>query len=413
MEYYEKIPQETSELYKRYYINIPFDLRKFESNSESSEIRVENSVKEWENNLGIRFDVAMNSNEHISKPGEFVKVVDTIEDSRLHKSSEDKYVAYINARSNKSISLDIPDGKSAAVNILFMNSNRPLNSKVIIKVGKGSKLSVFEYYGSSADTNTSLGTIHEIYSEDDSELELNALHNEDSNTVCISNCRNEAGKNAHIRINSMYNGSSHTRVRNVIEAGKENGKVEVNEMVFGSHAQKFDISTYIVNAAQRTNASLESKAALMDTSFCILKGFAKINKGAKKSKSYVHERGILLDKGAKVDGLPDMAVDENDVRATHSSATAPIDQESVFYLKTRGMGDKEVKSLLVTGFFISGIAKIHNNVMKGISMSVINDKLENGTYGSMPKFNTRNIWVGSARQENIDMFRGHYKYRGK
>lgn len=180
----------------------------------------------------------------------------------------------------------------------------------------------------------------------------------------------------------------------------------------GSGSQKFDISTRIINAAPHTNASLESKAALMDNSFCILKGFAKINKGAGKAKSYVHERGILLNKDARIEGLPDMSVDENDVKATHSSATAPIDPDSVFYLMSKGIEENGVKKLIVTGFFANSLARIQNNIMKELSMSLINGKLENRIYGSIPKMDARNIWVGASDTSETDMFKGHYKYRG-
>ena len=150
----------------------------------------------------------------------------------------------------------------------------------------------------------------------------------------------------------------------------------------------------------------------MDSSFCILKGFAKINKGATKAKSYVHERGILLDKNAKVYGLPDMSVDENDVKATHSSATSPVDPESVFYLMTKGIDEIGVRKLLVTGFFAESLSKMHNSIMKELSMSLINTKLETKVYGGAPKLDARNIWVGATDTGDVDMFKGHYKYRG-
>ena len=171
------------------------------------------------------------------------------------------------------------------------------------------------------------------------------------------------------------------------------------------------MGTYIVNRGAHTSASLESKAALMDRSFCIMKGFAKIEKGATKAKSYVHERGILLDKGAKVDGLPDMSVDENDVKATHSSATAPVDPESVFYLMSKGIDEVGVRKLLVSGFFSNSMAKVQSSIMRELSMSVINSKLETKTYGAMPKIDARNLWVTAETGES-DMFKGHYKYRG-
>jgi Fe-S cluster assembly scaffold protein SufB len=415
--HYQQLPQEGSELYKRYYINIPFDLTNSLANADPySEEMLKNVIGDWSSKLGVKFDFILGStSSFMTNPSEFIKIENAQSDgsanSVMHSSSEDKYVAFINAYSQRRVIIDIPEGKTANINMLLFNSNKPLNVRVFLKLGKDAKLNLFEYYGSFADKPTSLGTIHEADLKDGAALELNALHNENQSTIILSYCKNTMGENSHLRFNSLYNGGTHTRVRNVIEADKKESKVEVSEIVFGSADQKFDINTYIVNAASHTHASLESKAALMDTSFCILKGFAKIRKGATKARSYVHERGILLDKGAKVNGLPDMSVDENDVKATHSSATSPVDQESVFYLMSKGIDETGVRKLLVKGFFAESLSKIHNTLMKELSMSLINSKLENKAYGATPSRDIKDMWVGGAATET-DMFKGHYKYRG-
>lgn len=416
IEQYDELPQETGELYKRHYINIPFDVKSFQNNVDSQTDG--KSDETWIGTLGVKFDAIIRSGDFLmEKPGEFLKIEragnpNGSDGSGLYTSMEDKYVSYINAYSDKNIIIEIPDGKSASINILMLNSNRPLSAKILISLGKESKLNLFEYYGSCADKQTALGVIHEINLGDNSKLELDALHNENSNTLCLGFCKNRIGDNSHFIYNSVYVGSAHSRVRNVIEADHNESKVEVNEIIFGSGTQKFDIGTQIVNSAPHTNASLESKAALMDSSFCILKGFAKIKRGATKAKSYVHERGILLDSGAKVYGLPDMSVDENDVKATHSSATSPVDPESVFYLMSKGIDEIGVRKLLVTGFFVESLSKIHSSVMKSLSMSLINTKLDNKSYGGIPKLDARNMWVGASDSADADMFKGHYKYRG-
>ena len=413
IENYDKLPQETGELYKRHFINIPFDIKNFRQNKDSPK-PIKSVSEELASKIGVKFNVSLGSSDYfVSEDSGIAKVEDSVgQDNDLYKSSEDKYIAFINANSDRSVVINVPEGKSANMNMLLVNSNAPLNARIIINVGNNSKLNFFEYYGSSQELNTSLGTIHEVHIGDNSTLELNSLHNESSGTLALSFCKNRMGKSSHFRYNSFYNGAAHTRVRNRVEAGGIESKVDINEVILGSKTQKFDINTYIVNAAPHTHAELESKAALMGESFCILKGYAKIQKGATKAKSYVHERGILLDKGARVYGLPDMSVDENDVRATHSSATSPVDPEAVFYMMTKGIGEQGVRKLLVTGFFAESILRIENTVMKELSMSLINGKLEDGSYGYMPKMDARNIWVGSSDAVSKDMFKGHYKYRG-
>jgi len=331
---------------------------------------------------------------------------------RLHDSNEDKYVAYIHGYSSKVINIKVPKGQTAQINLLFVNSGMPLNTEVLIELGEGAKLNLFELYQSSSKTVSSLGVIHEATLEKDAQVEINALHNENENTVVLGFLKNKSGEGSHLRFNSVYNGGSNTRVRNYVDANGLKSNVDVNEIVFGSSAQKFDVNTFIINEGKDTNASLDSKAALMDTSFCILKGYAKVLKGANKARSYVHERGILLDRGAKVVGLPDMSVSENDVKATHSSATAPIDPESVFYMMSKGIDENGVRKLLVTGFFSGSIVKISNELMREASMALILNKLERKKFGEAPKIDQNELLVTASDVAERDIFKGHYKYRG-
>jgi Fe-S cluster assembly protein SufD len=416
MENYEKLPQETSEIYKRYFINIPFDLKSFSANPETSdEKNTASKIKVDLSALNLKFDVLMEGNTARSE-SEFVKIIQKGKnpsdfENRMYKSGDDKYVAYTQACSDNDIVIDVPDNKNVEINMLVMNSSKPVNSNIFIKIGDNCKVNLFEYYCSSSEKLSSLSVIQEIAIGKGSEVEINALHNENSKTIGMAFGKNTIGDDSHLSLNSIYNGCSHMRVRNAIEATTQRSKIEVNEVVFGSSDQKFDLSTYVINKGAHSNASLESKAALMDSSYCILKGFAKLEKGAIKAKSYVHERGILLDKSAKVSGLPDMSVEETDVKATHSSATAPIDPESVFYLMSKGIDEIGVKKLLVTGFFANSIVKIKNNFMRELSMSLINKKLETKIYGEVPTLDTRNMWIASDVGDS-DMFKGHYKYRG-
>jgi Fe-S cluster assembly scaffold protein SufB len=417
IENYEKLPQETSEIYKRYFINIPLDLKGIESPdiTAAGAAGAQEAIKNELAKFNLKFDVLLDG-EKSTTSSQFVRIIRAEQagnmlEKSMYEIGEDKYVAYVRAYSRECVLIEVPDGIATEINILVMGPSKQQNASIFVKVGNGSTVDIFEYYGSASDSMSCTGTIHEIDVGKGSKLDINSLHNENKNSVSLCFSKNRIGEDSHLTLNAVYNGAMHTRVRNVISATDRSSKVNVNEVIFGSSDQKFDVSTYIVNHAPHTVAELESKAALMDSSFCIMKGFAKIEKGAAKAKSYVYERGILLDKNAKVYGLPDMSVDENDVKATHSSATAPVDPESVFYLMSKGIDEVGVRKLLVTGFFASSISRMQSSIMKELSMSLINNKLETNKYGEIPKMSTRNMWVVQDTKET-DMFKGHYTYRG-
>jgi Fe-S cluster assembly scaffold protein SufB len=374
---YASLPQETNELYRKHYVHIPFELEGHLGRKDGGKSAGALAGKNLPD-VGLKFDAVMCGGSQVLKDSSFVTIKDSSKlgsrslEEAMHESAEDKYAAFVNARAKSTLFVDVPQGVHAEVCLRFV---APLNVRVAISLGKGARLNLLELC-ESGQANTIIGMAHEAKLQDGAFAEINTMHNENAKTVALCFFRGRLGTGARLKFNAVYKGGSHIRARNRIEAGARNSCAEVNELVLGSEGQKFDIYTRMTNAAQDTSASLQSRAALMGTSQCILKGFARVEHGAKRSSSHIQERGILLDKGSRMDSLPDMAVDESNVRATHSSATAPIDTEEVFYLMSKGMDDRHARKLIVTGFFAGCIEKIENAAMREIATSQINRKLQ-------------------------------------
>jgi len=403
---YGKLPQERSEIYKGYFVNIPFELKDYVAtviDADAEKRELEGLLIREFGGLNVKFDLAIGSSTHISTNSAYVKVKKSKEltgkeaTTCMHNSGEDKYTAFIDAYTEGYVFVEVPDGKEVKLSILFSNGNRALNTLVYISAGKGSKLSLSEMYTSRASVASSLGVIHEVRAEKSSFVEINSVHNENANTVVLGVCEGRVEGNGALVFNSLYSGGSHTRVRNSVEASGIGSRVEVNEVVVGSAEQKFDVNTAITNAGKKTGAKLSSKAALMDASLCMLKGFAKVKKGAAGAESDVHQRGIMLDKGTRMYALPDMSVDEQDVKATHSSATAPVDEESVFYMASRGVDGQDVRKLIVTGFFSNEMSRMSDYAMREICVSLIREKLKNKTFGQNTKIGTADMWAARER----------------
>lgn len=410
---YAKIPEETSELYKRHH-SVVGQLGSLDSNEQAESKAMEEFLKVNKQKLGMEFDaiigsscaVINNKSIIVGRPEESEALLKKM----MHNNKDDKYAAFINAYSKRAISINFNKGGEKEVKLLFLNHDQPLLSHIFMNAENDAKAKVVEVYASISQKPSAMATIHEITSGDNSNFELDAIHNENSRTTLLSFCKNSIGSNANLRFSSFYNGTSLSRVRNIMNATSKTSRIEVNEVVLGSSTQKFDVATQILNQGRESNASLESKAVLMDTSFCLLKGYARVLKGAAGARSFVNERGILLDKGARVDGLPDMSVDESDVKATHSSATAPVDEETIFYLMSKGIPEIGVKKLIVAGFLGESISKMHNGAARNLAIELINHKLETKQFGDIPAANPENVWAFGEEREK-DMFEGHYKYR--
>ena len=88
-----------------------------------------------------------------------------------------------------------------------------------------------------------------------------------------------------------------------------------------------------------------------------------------------------------------MSIDESDVIATHSSASAPIDAEKVFYMQSRGIMDSTAQFLIMNGLISETISKITDNEMRMVSYSVAADRVKRRSPGVSEAHNISELWL--------------------
>ena len=393
---YGSLPFETKALYKKYLV----DLQIPEKQSKRTGAGLDSMRDAISEASRLKFGAVVSNNVLVSS-SEYVHEVG-IDGSANGKtdfsSAEEKLAHFIHSNSKNALFIEIPSGKSAKLNILFLcNSNMPL--EIVINVGSNSKLDLFEWYASNAKESSILAPLHAISVEKNSEAEINVLHNENASTIVGALSRAEVMDDSSLRFNSIYNGSSITKSTSFADAAGRNSKIFVNELVLGSGDQKFDISTFIVNSNVKTTAMIRSGAALKQRSFCVLKGYAKVSKGADFAYSNVEERGLVLDPDARMQPLPDMSIDHRNVTfASHSASTAPIDVESLFYMMSRGLSEEKAKRIFVASFLSKYLAEIDNDIVKEIAISILLHKLDTNTLVDAPKISVQDMWAVPSRK---------------
>jgi Fe-S cluster assembly protein SufD len=401
-----KLPEEQNELYKRYVVRLPIsDFQAAADGAEegpNEEKRLLAYAERIHRSFGVKFDVIFGSTRAISTGNSFVKVLDVgglTEDffsRKMHQNSEDKIVSFIHAHSSKIILIDVPAGRKAGINLLFANGKLPLSTQVTVKTGRNSELSLFEWCGTLESEGQPLpsfsGIMHELEIGQYSDVEVDVIRNEDFRSYVSGFSKGRVDEGARLSVNYVYNGGRGSRVKNEFSADGYAAQVAVTELVIGCAEQQFDIGTVVINSSRDTVADLESKAALMGGSMCLLKGFAKIQETAPGAKSFVNERGIVLDKGAHMDSIPGMSINNRNVKASHSSATAPVDEDSMFYLMSRGTSEHDAKKLLIAGFFAGSISKISAPFVKEIVSSLVQEKVDRKGFGTIPEASITNMW---------------------
>ena len=149
-----------------------------------------------------------------------------------------------------------------------------------------------------------------------------------------------------------------SRVDNRLEG--DGSSVEQVEIVFGSHDQLFDLTSYTRHIGTNATCDLLSKGALLqDASRTFLKGLVTIDKSALGTDSFLGEYGMNLSKKARAVAIPSLEIDQPDCRrVAHSSSVGPIDETQLFYLESRGISPDEARKFIVLGFLEPVVARV-------------------------------------------------------
>jgi len=115
--------------------------------------------------------------------------------------------------------------------------------------------------------------------------------------------------------------------------------------------QHLDHDTQQNHLAPNTTSDLLFKGALKGHSRSVWKGMIYVAVGAAKTDGYQANRNLILSPDARADSIPGLEILADDVRCTHGATVGKLEQEPLFYLRSRGIPDKEAERLLVEGFF--------------------------------------------------------------
>jgi Fe-S cluster assembly protein SufD len=120
---------------------------------------------------------------------------------------------------------------------------------------------------------------------------------------------------------------------------------------FTDGRQHLDHDTQQNHLAPHTTSDLLFKGALLDESRSVWQGMIYVAPGAMKTDGYQANRNLILSERARADSIPGLEILADDVRCTHGATVGKLNQDEVFYLRSRGIPEKEANRLIVEGFF--------------------------------------------------------------
>ena len=429
---YETLPIETSPLYNKYTDAKKMDPQQVSfapSTTSTIPKLLQKRLHELENQTCI---ILIGSNIHKINISDDLKskglVITSINDAvknnpelikkalEASNSKEDKFTALNNAAFNSGIFIHIPRNLvlEKPIHIVSCLSDDGISTiaRNVIFADESSKATIVqELYSSKAEKQQAYLELLNTNVAPNAQLDVTTLQMMDQSTVNFSTRRTDLGQDAKINWYSGLFGSMLSRYKIEYFLNGTGASANDSEVIFGNNEQSFDIQTNVNHESPSTEGRVVEKSILRNKSKSLFKGMIRIKEKATKSNSFLSGRSILLDKDAKSDAIPGLEIFTNDVKATHSASVAQIDEEQIFYLKTRCLSKEEAERTIVEGFLEPLSRKMSYQVRAWIAYLIESKwdsrELTINTDEELAKF----VEIEETRYNEDSEIEQHYKYR--
>ncbi len=246
---------------------------------------------------------------------------------------------------------------------------------VVITAGRHSKATVvFEFRGSA----TLAGNV-EIVVGDGAQLTVVSIDDWADDAVHVGHRHAKVGRDATFKHVDVTFGGDVVRHDTTAEYAGPGGSVEMLGLYFADEGQHIEHRLFVDHTAPSTKSNVIYKGALQgEGAHTVWIGNVLIRKVAEGIETYEENRNLVLTDGCQADSVPNLEIETGEIEgAGHASATGRFDDEQLFYLRSRGVDEKEARRLVVHGFF--------NDLIRKIDVPQIEDSLIETVEGELAK----------------------------
>jgi Fe-S cluster assembly protein SufD len=296
------------------------------------------------------------------------------------KAEDGKFAALASALAGNGVLLHVPRN---------VQVQTPLHS---VLWGPGGDLAHFSHLIVNLDDGASVTYVHEAASPDEpghamhaGVVEIHVGQNANLRFVELQSWGRHVWNFSHERarverggnIDWIFGavGSRLTKNFSDLDLAGEGAQGRMSGFYFTDGSQHLDHDTQQNHFAPHTTSDLLFKGALKGKSRSVWQGMIYVAPGAQKTDGYQANRNLVLDDQSRADSIPGLEILADDVRCTHGATVGKLEEEPLFYLKSRGIPQPDAERLVVEGFFDPIMQRIPFEGVRERFQQAIQDKL--------------------------------------
>ena len=184
------------------------------------------------------------------------------------------------------------------------------------------------------------------------------------------------GAHAHFNTFGMVSGAGVSRYQATIAFAGEGSRVETNGVNLLNGKQHADTTLFMDHAVPNGASREVFRAVVDDSGHSVFQGRIIVRPHAQKTDAKMMTRALLLSDDAEADNKPELEIFADDVTCGHGATTGALDESLLFYLRARGLSEKEAQSLLIQAFVGEAIESIVNDDLRELAITAAQRWLE-------------------------------------
>ena len=308
---------------------------------------------------------------------EDLKKIDIINTAENLSSNTKQSLTYLNSAFNINY-LKIVIKKNYSLNksvIIYNFTDEKINSTNInqslnIILEENSRLNLINFFTDYSDNNF-ININHEFKVEKDSILKNYIIDNKENSNIKYFNNNIDLNQNSLVENFILSTGSKFIKNEINCNLKEKYSSAFVSGIINLNNKQQHEIKTNINHLAENTKSYQLIKSILNENSKGIYQGKIFVDSKAQKTNGYQLSKALLLNKNAEFDAKPELEIYADDVKCSHGSTSGCLDENSIFYLMSRGIKRNDAEKLLLNGFILDVVEKITDLEIKKLIKEIM------------------------------------------
>ncbi|MBK3663567.1 Fe-S cluster assembly protein SufD [Bradyrhizobium diazoefficiens] len=286
----------------------------------------------------------------------------------LKTASTDAVIALNAAMATDGVVLSIPDGAQPSAPIQIIHVATAASASVFtrsqVAIGKGVRATIVESFVAAGAKAYQINDAVLVTVGDDADVAHIRLMDDAPDALNVTSHFVTVGANVKFNFFNMTTGAAVSRLQGFITLAGEGSELSINGVNLLQKTEHGDTTLVVDHAVPNCVSREIFRAVIDDRAHSVFQGRIIVRPDAQKTDGKMMTRALLLSDEAEADNKPELEIFADDVSCGHGATAGALDESLLFYLKARGLPEKQAQALLIQAFVGEAIEQIADDDLR-------------------------------------------------